>query len=57
MENANLIKRFRETYIELSANMDDDQVLNGLSIMMKSMITSCKNFRKNSFVEQLAVRN
>ncbi len=30
MENATLIKRFRETYIELSANMTDDQVLHWL---------------------------
>ena len=30
MENANLIKRFRETYTELSANMSDDQVLHWL---------------------------
>lgn len=30
MENANLIKRFRETYTELSANMTDDQVLHWL---------------------------
>lgn len=30
MENANLIKRFRETYTELSAKMNDDQVLHRL---------------------------
>jgi hypothetical protein len=30
MENANLIKRFRETYIELSAVMSDDEVLHWL---------------------------
>ncbi len=30
MENANLIKRFRETYTELSANMSDYQVLHWL---------------------------
>lgn len=30
MENANLIKRFRETYRELSPNMSDDQVLHWL---------------------------
>jgi len=30
MENANLIKRFRESYKEISANMSDDQVLHWL---------------------------
>ncbi len=30
MENANLIKQFRETYTELSAGMNDDQVLHWL---------------------------
>lgn len=30
MKNANLIKRFRETFTELSANMNDDQVLHWL---------------------------
>ena len=30
MENANLIKRFRETYTELSNVMSDDEVLHWL---------------------------
>jgi hypothetical protein len=30
MENANLIKRFRETYTELSEVMSDDDVLHWL---------------------------
>jgi hypothetical protein len=30
MENANLIKRFRDTYTDLSAKMNDDEVLHWL---------------------------
>lgn len=30
MENANLVKRFRETYTDLSAKMNDDEVLRWL---------------------------
>jgi hypothetical protein len=30
MENANLIKLFRETYTDLSAKMNDDEVLHWL---------------------------
>jgi hypothetical protein len=30
MENANLIKRFRETYTDLSVEMNDDEVLHWL---------------------------
>ena len=51
MENANLIKRFRETYIELSTNMTDDQALHWLEHHDDEYDYLVKKLPKKSFCE------